>query len=90
MSETSPDPVAISRAAAAVVGFLARYSSKATVSAYSLDLRLLFQWCAAQGVDPLDAEKITGCHWTIQPRLVWLFEIALCGFFMTRPGLVGA
>jgi len=57
MSETSPDPVRISRAAAAVVGFLARYSSKATVSAYSLDLRLLFQWCAAQGVDPLDATR---------------------------------
>ena len=37
---------------AAVVGFLARYSSKATVAAYALDLRLLFEWCAAQGVDP--------------------------------------
>jgi len=83
MSETSPDPVPISRAAAAVVGFLARCSSKATVSAYSLDLRLLFQWCAAQGVDPLDAEKITGCHWTIHPRSASDFEMALCGVFMT-------
>jgi len=57
MSETSPESVPISRAAAAVVGFPARYSSKATASAYSLDLRLLFQWCAAQGVDPLDATR---------------------------------
>lgn len=37
--------------------FLARYSSKATVAAYALDLRLLFEWCAAQGVDPLDATR---------------------------------
>ena len=49
--------VPISRAAAAVVGFLARYSSKNTVSAFALDLRLLFQWCAAQGLDPLDATR---------------------------------
>ena len=49
--------VPISLAAAAVVGFLARYSSKNTVSAFALDLRLLFQWCAAQGVDPLDATR---------------------------------
>jgi integrase/recombinase XerD len=47
----------MSRAAAAVVGFLARYSSKNTVSAYALDLRLLFEWCAAQGVDPLEATR---------------------------------
>jgi integrase len=49
--------VPISRAAAAVVGFLARYSSKATVAAYALDLCLLFEWCAAQGVDPLDVTR---------------------------------
>ena len=52
MSELNHTPVPISRAAAAVVGLLARYSSKATVAAYALDLRLLFEWCAAQGVDP--------------------------------------
>lgn len=58
MSELNHTPVVpISRAAAAVVGFLARYSSKATVAAYALDLRLLFEWCAAQGVDPLDATR---------------------------------
>src|SRR5664279_3396992 len=57
MNEPSHTPVPISRAAAAVVGFLARYSSKNTVSAFALDLRLLFQWCAAQGVDPLDATR---------------------------------
>ena len=57
MSEPSHTPIPISLAAAAVVGFLARYSSKATVSAYALDLRLLFKWCAAQGVDPLDATR---------------------------------
>ena len=57
MNEPSPTPVPISCAAAAVVGFLARYSSKATVSAYALDLRLLFEWCAAQDVDPLDATR---------------------------------
>ena len=49
MGEPSHTPVPISRAAAAVVGFLARYSSKATVSAYALDLRLLFEWCVAHG-----------------------------------------
>lgn len=52
MSEPSQTPVPISRAAAAVVGFLARYSSKNTVSAFALDLRLLFQWCAAQDHNP--------------------------------------
>ena len=57
MSETSPDPVPISRAAAAVVGFLARYSSTATVAAYALDLRLLFEWCAVQGLDPLGVTR---------------------------------
>src|ERR1035437_3754668 len=57
MSEPSHTPVPISRAAAAVVGFLARSSSKNTVSAFALDLRLLFQWCAAQGLDPLDATR---------------------------------
>jgi len=57
MSEPSHTPVPISLAAAAVVGFLARYSSKNTASAFALDLRLLFQWCAAQGVDPLDATR---------------------------------
>jgi integrase/recombinase XerD len=46
-----------SPAAGAVVGFLARYPSKNTVSAFALDLRLLFQWCAAQGLDPLDATR---------------------------------
>jgi site-specific recombinase XerD len=57
MSEPSHTPIPISRAAAAVVGFLARYSSKNTVSAFALDLRLLFQWCAAQGIDPLEATR---------------------------------
>ena len=57
MSQPSRTPVPISRAAAAVVGFLARYSSKNTVSAFALDLRLLFQWCAARGLDPLEATR---------------------------------
>jgi len=55
MSPPSNTPFPISRAAAAVVGFLARYCSKNTVSAFALDLRLLFQWCAAQDLDPLEA-----------------------------------
>ena len=57
MSQPSRSPVPISPAAAAVVGFLARYSSKNTVSAFALDLRLLFEWCAAQDVDPLEATR---------------------------------
>lgn len=57
MSEPSQTPAPISRAAAAVVGFLARYSSKNTVSAFALDLGLLFQWCAARGLDPLEAPR---------------------------------
>jgi integrase/recombinase XerD len=57
MSQPSRSPVPISRAAAAVVGFLARYSSKNTASAFALDLRLLFEWCAAQDVDPLEATR---------------------------------
>ena len=57
MSEPSHTPVPISRAAAAVVGFLARYSSTATVAAYALDLRLLFEWCAVQGLDPLGVTR---------------------------------
>jgi site-specific recombinase XerD len=36
---------------AAVLGYLARYSSPGTVTAYTLDLRLLFEWCARQGLD---------------------------------------
>jgi len=57
MSPPSNTPFPISRAAAAVVGFLARYCSKNTVSAFAVDLRLLFQWCAAQDLDPLDATR---------------------------------
>ena len=57
MNDPNQTPAPISCASAAVVGFLARYSSKATVSAYALDLRLLFDWCAAQGVDPLDVTR---------------------------------
>jgi len=40
-----------------MVGFLARYSSTNTKTAYALDLRLLFEWCADQGIDPLDATR---------------------------------
>ncbi len=57
MSQPSHTPTPISRAAAAVVGFLAGYSSKTTVSSYALDLRLLFEWCAAQDIDPLEATR---------------------------------
>jgi hypothetical protein len=51
MSQPSHTPVPISRAAA-VVGFLARYYSTATVAAFALDQRLLFEWCAVHGLDP--------------------------------------
>ena len=57
MNDPDHTPVPISRAGAAVVGFLARYSSKATVSAYALDLRLLFDWCAVHGLDPLEVTR---------------------------------
>jgi len=57
MNEPNLTPVPMSGAAAAVVGFLARYSSANTKSAYALDLRLLFDWCATQGLDPLEATR---------------------------------
>lgn len=44
-------PTPISKPDAAVIGYLARYSCSGTVSAYSIDLRLLFEWCEAQGLD---------------------------------------
>jgi site-specific recombinase XerD len=44
----------LSRADEAVIGFLARYSSPGTIACYTLDLRLLYEWCAARGMDPLE------------------------------------
>ena len=48
----------MTRADLAVVGFLARYSSPGTIAAFGMDLRLLFDWCAAQGLDPLDVTRV--------------------------------
>ena len=48
----------MTRADQAVVGFLARYSSPGTIAAFGMDLRLLFEWCATQGLDPLDATRV--------------------------------
>jgi integrase/recombinase XerD len=57
MDERNHTQIPTSRADTAVVGFLARYSSTATVAAYALDLRLLFEWCAVQGLDPLEVTR---------------------------------
>lgn len=58
MTEPSHTHTPISAADAAVIGFLARYSCAGTVACYSLDLRLLFEWLATQGVhDPLEASR---------------------------------
>lgn len=42
----------------AVVGFLARYSSSGTVACYSLDLRLLFDWCYQHDIEPLLVSRV--------------------------------
>lgn len=57
MNETNRTPAPITVANAAVIGFLGRYSCAGTVTAYEIDLRLLFEWCAAQGLDPLEASR---------------------------------
>jgi integrase/recombinase XerD len=57
MDECKNTQIPMSLADTAVVGFLARYSSTATVAAYGLDLRLLFEWCAVQGLDPLEVTR---------------------------------
>jgi integrase/recombinase XerD len=57
MDEPKHTPIPMSRADTAVVGFLAGYSSPSTVEAYGLDLRLLFEWCAVQGLDPLEVTR---------------------------------
>jgi integrase/recombinase XerD len=43
----------------AVAGFLARYSGH-TYAAYDMDLRILFEWCVANELDPL--EDVTRAH----------------------------
>jgi hypothetical protein len=40
----------------AAYSFLARYSRN-TLATYSIDLKLFFQWCEANGLDPLDDVK---------------------------------
>jgi len=57
MQETNHTPAPIGPAEQAVIGFLARYSCAGTVDAYTIDLRILFQWCAANGVEPLQASR---------------------------------
>jgi len=47
----------MTRADEAIVGFLARYSAPGTVTAYTLDLRLLSEWCATQGVGILEVSR---------------------------------
>lgn len=44
------------RAEAAALGFLARYE-RATLELYRIHLRVLFDWCGAHGLDPLDVER---------------------------------
>lgn len=51
MTDITQRPKPMSRPDAAVLGYLARYSSPCTLMAYTLDLRLLFEWCARQGLD---------------------------------------
>src|ERR1035437_9233092 len=51
MTNTVPSPTPMSRPDAAVLGYLARYSSPGTITAYTLDLRLLFEWCDRAGLD---------------------------------------
>jgi len=48
----------MTRADQAVVGFLARYSSPGTIAAFGMDLRLLFDWCKTQDLDPLDVTRV--------------------------------
>jgi integrase/recombinase XerD len=57
MNERKRTELTMTRADTAVVGFLARYSSAATVTAYAMDLRLLFEWCAAHGLEPLEVTR---------------------------------
>jgi site-specific recombinase XerD len=49
--------VPLSRADESVIGFLARYSSTGTRTAYALDLQLLFAWCERQHLDPLEISR---------------------------------
>lgn len=53
MQDSNHNPAPMTPASAAVTGFLARYSSPHTKAAYGMDLRLLFEWCAGKGLDPM-------------------------------------